>query len=59
MSNAEVNSVMNEVLKNRERILILEKIVEKLVNEGSVNQYDYRKFSQEAFEEIKKDFALN
>lgn len=59
MSNAEVNSVMNEVLKNRERILILEKIVEKLVNEGSVNQYDYRKFSQEAFEEVKKDFALN
>ena len=59
MSEVEARKVMSTVAKNREKILILEKIVEELVNTGYVDQNDYRKFHKEAVDEVKKDFNLN
>lgn len=34
--------VLQAVMKNREKILVLERIVEELVNTGYVDQSDYR-----------------
>lgn len=59
MTTTEAKLVMSTVAKNREKILILEKIVEELVNTGYVDQNDYRKFHKEAVEAVKKDFNLN
>ena len=59
MTTSEAKLVMSTVAKNREKILILEKIVEELVNTGYVDQNDYRKFHKEAVETVKKDFDLN
>ncbi len=59
MTTTQAEQVMSTVLKNREKILILEKIVEELVNTGYVDQNDYRRFHKEAVDTVKKDFALN
>ena len=59
MSELQEQQVLNTVIKNREKILILEKIVQELVNTGYVDQNEFRKFRAEAIEEVKKDFSLN
>ena len=59
MTTSEAQLVMSNVAKNREKILILERIVEELVNTGYVDQSDYRRFHKEAVETVKRDFALN
>ena len=51
--------VLQAVMKNREKILVLERIVEELVNTGYVDQSDYRRFHKEAVEQVKNDFALH
>lgn len=59
MVELQDQKVLNTVIKNREKILILEKIVQELVNTGYVDQNDFRKFRNEAKEEIRKDFEMN
>ena len=44
-------------MKNREKILVLESIMEELVNTGYVDQSHYRRFRKEAVDQVKKDFA--
>ena len=50
--------VLQAVMKNREKILVLERIVEELVNTGYVDQFDYRRFHKIAVDQVKKDFTL-
>ncbi len=52
------DAMMQAVMKNREKILVLESIVEELVNTGYVDQNDYRRFHKKAVEQVKKDFEL-
>lgn len=55
---AESEIIMQKVIKNREKILILEYLLEELVNNGSVNQGDYLRIKRNVKEEIKRDFEL-
>lgn len=50
--------VLQAVMKNREKILVLQSIMEELVNTGYVDQSDYRRFHKIAVDQVKKDFAL-
>ena len=59
MSDVQEAQVLKTVMQNREKILILEKLVQELVNTGYVDQSDYRRFRDEAINEVKKDFSLN
>jgi hypothetical protein len=58
-SNVNSDELMQAVMKNREKILVLERIVEELVNTGYVDQSDYRRFHKEAVEQVKNDFVLH
>ena len=58
MLGIEETKVMDAVIKNREKILILEKLMEELVNSGTVNQKDFRRFREEARQEVQRDFEL-
>lgn len=55
---AESEIIMQKVIKNREKILILERLLEELVNNGSVTQDDFRQIRKEVKAEIKRDFEL-
>jgi len=52
-SNVNSDELMQAVMKNREKILVLERIVEELVNTGYVDQSDYRRFHKEVVEQVK------
>lgn len=56
--NMNSDEMMQAVMKNREKILVLESIVEELVNTGYVDQNDYRRFHKKAVQQVKQDFAL-
>ncbi len=56
--NSNSDEMMQAVMKNREKILVLESIVMELVNTGYVDQSDYRRFHKKAVEQVKKDFEL-
>ena len=55
---AESEIVLQKVIKNREKILILERLFEELVNNGSVNQQDFIRIKKQVQQEIKRDFEL-
>lgn len=55
---AESKLIMEKVIKNREKILILEYLLEELVNNGSVNQKDYLRIKKQVKAEVKRDFEL-
>ncbi len=55
---AESELIMQKVIKNREKILILEQLLEELVNNGSVNQEDFRRIKKRVKNQIKRDFEL-
>ena len=55
---AESEIIMQKVIKNREKILILERLMEELVNNGNVTQEDFRRIRKDVKAEIKRDFEL-
>lgn len=55
---AESEIILQKVIKNREKILILEHLLEELVNNGRVDQQDYLRIKTKVKEEIKRDFEL-
>ncbi|MEQ9309179.1 MAG: hypothetical protein RLN90_06960 [Balneolaceae bacterium] len=55
---AESEIIMQKVIKNREKILILERLLEELVNNGSVNQLDYLRIKESVKAEVRRDFEL-
>ncbi len=55
---AESKLIMQKVIKNREKILILEYLLEELVNNGSVDQDDYLRIKKQVKAEVKRDFEL-
>ncbi|GAB5409809.1 MAG: hypothetical protein BalsKO_21740 [Balneolaceae bacterium] len=55
---AESEIIMQKVIKNREKILILERLLEELVNNGSVNQRDYLRIKKSVKAEVRRDFEL-
>ena len=55
---AESKIIMQKVIENREKILILEYLLEELVNNGNVNQDDYLRIKKQVKDEVKRDFEL-
>ncbi len=55
---AESKLIMQKVIKNREKILILEYLLEELVNNGSVDQDDYLRIKKQVKAEVRRDFEI-